>query len=79
MSSFIEFQALVLDKLCSIENRLSCIEEELGITPETVITDTQDNNGSDKITEQNLTFKNEINDFQNKLADIKSLLSSSNY
>lgn len=81
MSSFIEFQAVVLDKLCSIENRLSAIEEVLGISRD------EKNNFTceseiivlEQKNESGQSLKNDINDFQNKLADIKSLFSASEY
>lgn len=81
MGTFIEFQAMVLEKLCGIESRLSNIEASLGIsceeTAETPAIDAEII--CDDKNDENHTFKNEINDFQNKLADIKSLLSSSEY
>ncbi len=76
MSSFIEFQALVLDKLCSIESRISNIESVLGIDEvsskiksEETITDFESKNNS--------SFKDEISDFQKQLTDLKSLFNES--
>lgn len=74
MSSFTEFQALVLSKLCSIEERISVIESVLEIpqysTPdsehETIDSETEN------INDEN-GFKAEITDFQKKLDEIKSL------
>lgn len=76
MSSFIEFQALVLDKLCSIESRISNIESVLGInefsskikSEETII---------DFEAKNNTSFKDEISDFQKQLTDLKSLFNES--
>lgn len=78
MSSFIEFQALVLGKLCSIEERISEIEDVLGISR---ISPTDDEGGSIapepvKINDDN-GLKDEISDFQKQLDDIKSLFSES--
>lgn len=76
MSSFIEFQALVLDKLCSIESRISNIESVLGIDEVSskiksaeIITDFESKNNSN--------FKDEIFDFQKQLTDLKSLFNES--
>lgn len=79
MSSFIEFQAVVLDKLCSIENRLNNIEEALGI-PQNIqqqCTDSAEEVQKIEETKAENSFKNEISSFQNELADIRSLFSVS--
>lgn len=79
MSSFTEFQALVLGKLCSIEERISVIEEVLGISEYT--SDESDlepeYSEPDNAEDDNNyhRFKNDIFDFQNQLSDIKSLFS----
>ncbi len=77
MSSFIEFQAMVLDKLCSIESRISNIESALGINEisskinsEEVMTEFKTENNSSN-------FKDEISDFQKQLTDLKSLFNES--
>lgn len=79
MSSFIEFQAVVLDKLCSIENRLNKIEEVLGIpqNTESPCTHTSEEVCTDNEPKTVNSFENEISSFQNELADIKSLFSVS--
>ena len=76
MSSFIEFQAVVLDKLCSIENRLNNIEEALGI-PQNIQQQCTDSAEEVHETKAENSFKNEISSFQNELADIRSLFSVS--
>ncbi len=82
MSSFIEFQALVLGKLCSIEERISVIESVLGISADIPVT----NDEAEQITAEpekvensnnDNGFKDEISDFQKQLEDIKSLFSAS--
>ncbi len=72
MSSFIEFQAVVMAKLCSIESRLDKIENALGVSDEVeCFFDSKSINQDEMSNEQSL--KNEISDLQNKLAEIKSL------
>ncbi len=81
MSSFIEFQALVLGKLCSIEERISDIEGVLGISripstddePEQIVAEAEN---VEKVNNDN-GFKDEISDFHKQLDDIKSLFSES--
>lgn len=78
MSSFIEFQAMVLGKLCSIEDRISNIEAVLGIN-ETVSSEENtvlsvDN--TEEISREN-SFKDEISDFHRQLDDIKSIFNGS--
>lgn len=75
MSTFVEFQKTILDKLCSIEDRLTRIEAVLNISdnviPETIAEPEQ----SDFIEAESSdsSFIDEISDFQKQLNDIKSL------
>ena len=79
MSSFIEFQALVLGKLCSIEERISVIESVLGIT-ENELSDIEDKiivsepEHVENVNNNN-GLKDDISDFQKQLSEIKSLFS----
>lgn len=80
MSSFIEFQAIVFDKLSAIENRLINIENVLGISSEQC--ELHDipiiNSDSSEIeNEKNDTLKKELIDFQDELSDIKNLFITS--
>lgn len=78
MSSFVEFQAMVLGKLCSIEERISNIENVLGINSEDSAEEdvvlTVEN--SEKISREN-TFGDELSDFHRQLEDIKSVFNAS--
>ena len=75
MSSFIEFQAIVLDKLCSLENRLGNIEEVLGISSSENTEIIEESAETVKNTDEN-GLKKEFKDFQSELSEIKSLFSS---
>ena len=81
MSSFVEFQALVLDKLCSLESRLSSIETALGI--DDIITNESNTqsaiNPNNEPTNVGSDLRVEINDYRNKLSEIKSFLSASEF
>lgn len=69
MSSFIEFQAVIMAKLCSIESRLDNIENALGISQDRgTVSDLNDNGMNNK-----QSLKKEIDDLQCRLAEIKSL------
>ncbi len=80
MSSFIEFQAIVFDKLSAIENRLINIENTLGIS-----CDKHEPENVEKISTEPVESKNEKKDvlkkelsaFQDELSDIKNLFASS--
>lgn len=79
MSSFVEFQAILFDKLCLIENRLSNIEAVLGIEDSQEI---NEENCPEVVVEKEETvsnecLKDELADFHESLADIKSLFSLS--
>ena len=77
MSSFIEFQAMVLGKLCSIEDRISNIESVLGID-ETVSSEENvlSAENTEEISRENF-FKDEISEFHRQLDDIKSIFNES--
>ncbi len=81
MSSFIEFQALVLGKLCSIEERISKIESVLGVSRDITASDDVEQAVAEPDNVENADndngFKNEILGFQKQLDDIKSLFSPS--
>lgn len=82
MSNFIEFQALVLEKLTRIDERLSNIEATLGINCESeqdIPSDDSEAFGDDNSLVHNQSLKSEFDNFQNELADIKSLFSSSDF
>lgn len=80
MSSFTEFQAIVLGKLSSIEERIADIEAILGIS---CISDSEEKAAENvdyepEIVEKNSNYtelKEGISDFQKQLDDIKSLFS----
>lgn len=74
MSTFIEFQNKILDKLCSIEDRLSKIESVLGVSDSEIL-QSEPVQIADKCEETapESYLKDEIFDFQKQLNDIKSL------
>lgn len=78
MSSFIEFQAMVLGKLCSIEERISNIETVLGIDV-SECTDENIDSSSENIGEisRENSFVDDISDFHRQLDDIKSIFDRS--
>lgn len=76
MSTFIEFQNMILDKLCSIENRISNIESVLGIAVDDIpLSDCEQDTAVDtaEVTCCNNPLEDEISDFQKQLNEIKSL------
>lgn len=75
MSSFIEFQAIVLDKLCSLEIRLGNIEEVLGISS-SENTEIIEESAETVENPDESGLKKEFKDFQSELSEIKSLFSS---
>ena len=79
MNSFIEFQAIVMDKLCSIESRLDEIENVLGIKPQKEDKSDCENENTDFSENKsgNNSLIGEFNDFHNELVNIKALFTSS--
>lgn len=80
MSSFIEFQAMVLGKLCSIEERITNIETVLGISDEVCseeCIDLSDQNPECQSCEN--SFKDEISEFHKQLDDIKSFFAEADF
>lgn len=77
MSSYIEFQALVLDKLCSIESRLSNIESVLGINENSSRIISEEENPEYLLNNNGSSLEDEIFDFQKQLTDLKSLFNES--
>ena len=77
MSSFIEFQALVLDKLCSIESRISNIESALGINEISSKINSEELMTESKPENNDSCLNDEISDFQKQLTDLKSLFNES--
>lgn len=83
MTSFTEFQELVFGRLSSIEERISEIEQKLGITQDAV----SDENKSEEIVVSEpeiveeksdcIGLKDEFSDFQRQLSEIKFLFSQS--
>lgn len=78
MSSFIEFQAMVLGKLCSIEERISNIETVLGIDMSECTDENIDSSPENigEISREN-SFVDDISDFHRQLDDIKSIFDRS--
>ncbi len=75
MSSFTEFQALVLGKLCSIEERISDIEAILGISQSSETDDIESEPEPIETNSDYVGLEDEISDFQKQLNEIKSLFS----
>lgn len=75
MSTFIEFQNMILDKLCSIEDRLANIESVLGISDNTSFAETVPEQIAAEPEQKSSdnALADEMNDFQKQLNDIKSL------
>ena len=80
MSSFVEFQAMVLGKLCSIEDRISKIENVLGISEEEKSCENIDlcHDIKEETPREN-TFKDDISDFHKQLDDIKTFFAGTDY
>lgn len=78
MSSFIEFQAIVMDKLCSIENRLDTIENLLGVRYEKNDENICEKSETERCSDESQnSFISEINEFHNELANLKTIFSAS--
>ncbi len=74
MSTFIEFQTMILNKLCSIEDRISNIESALGISEKIFPGETSEQETAESVVESpESTLEDELSDFQKQLNDIKSL------